>query len=156
MYTDNPDALISRFYELYSFPVNRPLDQRGLGELFWPAARMRSAITMEGNEEVLDLTALEFLEQIASLVATQHARGVPMIRRELSRRVDQYGTMAQVWSVYTATMGPEGAELRGRAVFGFQLLQAKGRWWICDLVGYTERPHEPIPEKYLAKAPDQR
>jgi len=151
VFASDPDTLISRFYELYTFPVDRHVDRDALGELFWPDGRVRSAMTAAGREEVLDLTASEFLDQIASMVAARHEHGVSVIRRELSRRVDRYGTMAQVWSVYSATMNKDDAEIRGRAAFAFNLLQARGRWWITDLLSYTERSHEPIPEKYLSR-----
>ena len=160
MELSDPDAVVTRFYELYTFPLGRAADRGGLADLFWPTARVRSAVIGAQGEDVLDISLDEYLDVLSRVVEETHACGTPLVHQELWRQTDRYGTMAHVWTTYEAAMGVPGAEIEARAALGFQLMEARGRWWIAGLVSYTERRAEPIPARYLPESatvrPDHR
>ena len=149
----DPDELVTRFYELYSFPLGRPPDTSALAALFLDDARIRSATTDgQGHEQVFDVGAPEYLARLADMVGHSHAQGIPLTRRELWRRTDAYGNIAQVWSSYEAAMGPANEPLLGYAVFAFELCRVGGAWRIAGVASHTARRHEPIPSRYLGPA----
>lgn len=69
--------------------------------------------------------------------------------RELSRKVDQYGTIAHVFSTYVTFRNKNDKDPFMRGINSFQLLNDGKRWWIVSIYWLAETPDNPIPAKYL-------
>ncbi len=69
--------------------------------------------------------------------------------REIARRVDLYGNIAQVFSTYHAFRKSADKEPFLRGINSFQLLNDGKRWWIVTIYWQAETADNPIPEEYL-------
>jgi len=69
--------------------------------------------------------------------------------RELARKVDQFGNIAQVFSTYHAFRKKDDKEPFLRGINSFQLMNDGKRWWVISIYWQAETPDNPIPAKYL-------
>lgn len=69
--------------------------------------------------------------------------------RELARHVDQYGSIAQVFSTYHAFRKKDDKEPFLRGINSFQLWNDGKRWWVINIYWQAETPDNPIPKEYL-------
>lgn len=135
--TDTVEALVAAFYDSFSGPAGER-DLSRLRALFRPGARLVRCAT--GLEE---LTVDRFLA-----AATAFFEESPLYERELGRRVDRFGNVAQVLSAYEASLEPGGPGL-ARGVNALQLVRDGGRWWISAMAWDDETPGRPVPTELL-------
>ena len=65
---------------------------------------------------------------------------------ETARRIDVFGNMAHVWSVYEARTHPDDAEPERRGINSIQLYRDEhGRWSILNMIWDNERPGLTVP-----------
>ena len=69
--------------------------------------------------------------------------------RELARRTESFGNIMHVFSSYDSRRGASDEKPFARGINSFQLLKDGGRWWVVTIFWDSERPDNPIPEKYL-------
>lgn len=69
--------------------------------------------------------------------------------KELARRTDIYGNIAQVFSTYASYHKPDDKKPFERGINAFQLLNDGKRWWVVTIYWEGETPENPIPKKYL-------
>lgn len=69
--------------------------------------------------------------------------------REIARRVDQFGQIAQVFSTYASYHKHDDKEPFMRGINSFQLLNDGKRWWVLTIYWQQESPESPIPKEYL-------
>ena len=69
--------------------------------------------------------------------------------REVSRHVDQYGNIAQVFSTYASFRKADEKEPFMRGINSFQLMNDGKRWWVMTIYWQHETPENPIPKEYL-------
>ena len=69
--------------------------------------------------------------------------------KEIGRKTDQFGNMAQVFSTYESFKTKEDKEPFMRGINSIQLLNDGKRWWIINIFWQGENPKQPIPEKYI-------
>ena len=67
---------------------------------------------------------------------------------EVSRKTDQFGNIAQVFTTYESRRTPE-AEPFMRGINSFQLWHDGDRWWVVSIFWENETPENTIPDKYL-------
>lgn len=70
---------------------------------------------------------------------------------EVSRRVETFGNIAQVFSTYESRRGPAEKPF-ARGINSFQLVKVGKAWKVMTILWDTEREGNPIPEKYLIPA----
>jgi len=63
---------------------------------------------------------------------------------EISRRVDRFGNIAQIWSAYHGRRSPE-AEPFLRGINSIQLFHDGDRWWVVSVLWDNERAGNPLP-----------
>ena len=69
--------------------------------------------------------------------------------REMARKVDQFGQIAQVFSSYQSFKKKDDKEPFMRGINSFQLLNDGKRWWVMTIYWQQESPDTPIPAQYL-------
>ena len=74
--------------------------------------------------------------------------------RELARRTERFGHLAQVFSTYEGTVAAGGAPIRG--INSIQLMHDGRRWWIVSLAWAPETASQPLPQAYLPADADTR
>ena len=70
---------------------------------------------------------------------------------ELSRKVDTFGNITQVFSTYESYRSKKDKEPFMRGINSIQLLNDGTRWWIINIYWTQETPTNPIPKQYLPK-----
>jgi hypothetical protein len=143
---------IADLYDMISGPADheRPWDK--ITELFLPDARLRLEIENEdGSISSADWSVDEFAHD-----AAEHYRKAGFWEREIARRTERFGNIAQVFSTYETRIGDPGNDPVVRGINGFQMLRRGGRWLIAGIVFHKEQPGAPIPERYLKSASEKR
>jgi hypothetical protein len=130
-------------YEVISGPAGQKRDWNRMRSLFTANARM-----MPHTGGGLRSGSVE--DYISSSGRLLEERG--FIEREISRRVEQYGDIAHVFSTYEGRFSVgNAAPVRG--INSFQLVRHAGRWWVVSIMWQGETPQTPIPAQYLQTAP---
>lgn len=73
------------------------------------------------------------------------------IEKEISRKVEQFGNIAHVFSTYEAYNSESDKQPFMRGINSIQLLYDNYRWWIVNVYWMQESPENPIPSEYLKK-----
>jgi hypothetical protein len=68
---------------------------------------------------------------------------------EIHQIVDQFGSIAQVFSTYESRHDADDPQPYMRGINSFQLFHDGSRWWIVSIIWRHESPELPIPAKYL-------
>jgi hypothetical protein len=69
--------------------------------------------------------------------------------REISRHVDQYGNIAQVFSTYASFHKSDDKDPFMRGINSFQLFNDGKRWWVVTIYWQQEGKDNPIPKEFL-------
>lgn len=69
--------------------------------------------------------------------------------KEIARRTDIYGNIAQVFSTYASYHKADDKEPFMRGINSFQLLNDGKRWWVVTIYWQGETKETPIPKEYL-------
>jgi len=69
--------------------------------------------------------------------------------KEITRRTEQFGHIAHVWSVYESRHSEDDPEPFMRGINSIQLFYDGTRWWILSIYWQHETAEDRIPEKYL-------
>jgi len=69
--------------------------------------------------------------------------------KEIARRTEQFGHIAQVWSTYESRHNADDLEPFMRGINSIQLFHDGNRWWIVNIYWQQESAEDPIPTKYL-------
>ena len=71
--------------------------------------------------------------------------------KEIHRKVDTFGNIAQVFSTYEAFKSEADDKPFMRGINSIQLLNDGTRWWVINIYWTQESDENPIPKKYLIK-----
>jgi len=69
--------------------------------------------------------------------------------KEIGRKTDQFGNMAQVFSTYESFKTKSDTKPFMRGINSIQLLNDGKRWWIINIFWQGETSEQPIPKKYI-------
>ncbi|MBE7158149.1 MAG: hypothetical protein INR62_06895 [Rhodospirillales bacterium] len=138
--------IVKAFYSAISAPAGGKLDRARLHSLFVPSGRIAVGLPPEGTHpaNVIFLS----LDQYADGSDAQTAKE-GFFDANPANRVEQFGVMAHVYSTYESRARMEDPEPTARGVKSFELLQSAGRWYILQVYWDSERPGNPLPERYL-------
>lgn len=92
------------------------------------------------------MTPAEYQQRADSLL-----KSMGFVERELTRRIDRFGAMAQVYSSYASFRDGETAPF-SRGINTLQLFWDGTRWWILNIAWDDERPDNPLPGDMQGKA----
>jgi len=139
------DAIVARLYRTISGPAGTDRDWERFRGLFYPGARLlRTVVDSEGKVSLSVMDVEGFIE-----FASPYFRVHPFYEREVFRRVDQFGQIAQVFSTFDSSSDPIGSDSVGRGINGIQLWSDGQRWWVMSMIWDDERPGNTIPAGYL-------
>jgi len=138
------DTIITALYSTISGPAGER-DWDRFRSLFYPGARLlRTLVSTEGEVGMSAMDVEGFIR-----FADSFFRGHPFYERELVRRVDQFGQIAQVFSSFDSSSLPDGGGDLGRGINSIQLWSDGHRWWVMNMLWDDERPVNPLPSRYL-------
>lgn len=147
------DAIITAAYGVISGPAGKKRDWDRERSLFLPGARLIPTTKAAGemNQEgaitpqVLDVEG--FIER-----SREYLEKNGFFEKEIARRIEQFGHIAQVWSTYESRHREDDPAPFMRGINSIQLFNDGVRWWIVTIYWQHESPEHPIPEKYLRNA----
>jgi hypothetical protein len=139
------DSIMKAVYDVISGDAGKARDWDRFRSLFHKDARM---IPTGKNKDtgVTNATSLspdDYIKRAEpSLMNGFH-------EREVARRVDQYGNIAQVFSTYESFRKKDDKKPFMRGINSFQLMNDGKRWWVVTIFWLGETPENPIPKQYL-------
>jgi hypothetical protein len=136
------DGVIKALYEVISGEGNEPRNWDRFRNLFGKDARLVPTYKdSTGNYNYRILTPEEYITRFS-------ARKMGFYEWELSRKTEEYGTIAQVFTTY-ATKQTKDGPITNRGINSIQLLKDKNRYYILHIFWCGEDSGFSLPEKYL-------
>jgi len=134
------DALIAEFYGTISGPAGSR-DWSREGAIFHPAARlMRTGVDAQGRPWMKVMSVDDYVADTTPFFAANDFYEI-----EVGRRVDRFGNVAHVRSVYEARSSPAATDVLRRGVNSIQLFHDGARWWIVSVLWDNERDGLVVP-----------
>jgi YVTN family beta-propeller protein len=143
------DRIIATLHEVLSGPAGQKRDWDRFRGLFAPGARLIPTLRRaDGSRGLNVITPEDYINGRGRELETSG-----FFAREIGRRTDTFGAMAQVFSAYDTKRTAADSVPFARGIDSFQLLNDGRRWWIVSMFWDTERPDTPIPPRYLGRSP---
>ena len=139
------DGIVKAIYESITFSENENPDMARFQSLCAPNAPFVRIQPDRVDKMDLESFLSSFQDRVESGALKSFYEG------EISRKTNQYGSIAQVFSTYKKGMNTEDPESLIRGINCFQLYYDSQRWWISCLIWEDESPENPIPDKYLSE-----
>ena len=136
------DGIMAAAYEAVSAEPGAERDLDRFRSLFRSDARLLSVSRREGKTQIASLSLDDFARAFAGAVAD----GV--FEKEIFRRTERFGNIAQVWSTYEIRTTRESPQVRTRGINSLELVYDDERWWITGGQFQNEGPDLPLPELY--------
>lgn len=139
------DAIITAMYACISGPAGAERDWKRFRSLFIPEARLEAVIWRgEGNISLRVFSVEEYIR-----TAGEYLRKNSFYEREIARRSDEFGAIAQVFSTYEAFAATDSPVPLKRGINSVQLFHDGQRWWIVSILWNDEREETRIPAEYM-------
>jgi len=119
--------LLDELYAVVSFEEGSEPNWQGLEHLFSVHARI-TRVTPEGVDY---LTPQSFLEMTQNML--EFGAYTSFYEFEVARRIDQFGDVAQVWSLYETRRNRSARDALSRGVNSIQLVRENARWKVLSL-----------------------
>jgi hypothetical protein len=142
------DAIMKAVYDVISGDIGKKRDWDRFRSLFHKDARLIPA-GKNPQTGIIGATALtpeDYIERSGPYLETNG-----FFEKEISRKTDVYGNIAQVFSTYASFHKSDDKEPFMRGINSFQLLNDGKRWWVLTIYWQAESKENPIPPEYLPK-----
>jgi hypothetical protein len=140
------DAIMKAVYDVISGDAGKARDWDRFRSLFHKDARL---IPSGKNQQTGAIGARVLTPEDYIQRAGPNLEKDGFHEREIARRVDQFGNIAQVFSTYASFRKADEKEPFMRGINSFQLLNDGRRWWVVTIYWQQETPENPIPKQYL-------
>jgi len=143
---DSLDSIMKAVYDVISGDAGKVRDWDRFRSLFHKDARL---IPSGKNRDtgVLGARVLTPEDYIKNAGPNLEKNGFH--EREISRHVDQYGNIAQVFSTYASFHKSDDKDPFMRGINSFQLFNDGKRWWVVTIYWQQESKDNPIPKEFL-------
>ena len=139
------DAIMGALYGVISGPAGER-DWNRFRSLFLPEARMGAVRKKpDGTFSASSFTPDGYVERAGSYFK-EHA----FFESEVSRKMEQFGQEAHVFSTYESRNAQEEKPF-ARGINSLQLFNDGKRWYVVSIFWDEERADNPLPQKYLTK-----
>lgn len=138
------DGIVTALYHVISGGIGQARNWNRMRSLFIPEARIM-AIAPKRDSTDFGLRIMSISDYIANSGPVLIETGFR--EKEISRKTDQWGELAQVFTTYETILDKDGTTKRG--INSVQLMHDGARWWIVSLLFEAERDQLRLPENYL-------
>ena len=145
------DAIMKAVYDVISGEAGQKRDWDRFRTLFHKDARL---IPSGKNPQTGIVGARAFMPEQYIERSSPFMEKEGFFEREIARRTDVYGNIAQVFSTYASFHKADDKKPFQRGINSFQLLNDGKRWWVLTIYWQGETPENPIPKKYLKSKKD--
>jgi hypothetical protein len=140
------DAIVAAVYDVISGPPG-PRDWNRFNSLFAADARLIAVRTpKEGGKQSLVVMTPKGYEERAG----KHFLERGFFEHEIGRKTDSFGAMTHIYTTYESRETKDGKPI-DRGINSMEFFYDGTRWWCVQIYWDSERPGNPIPEKYLEK-----
>jgi hypothetical protein len=139
------DGIVAALYVVISGGIGQPRNWNRMRSLFIPEARIMAIVPKRDSSD-LALRIMSISDYIANSGPVLIETGFR--EKEITRKTEQWGELAQVFTTYETIMDKDGIVRRG--INSIQLMNDGTRWWIVSLLFEAERDQLRLPEAYLA------
>lgn len=137
------NAILNALYDVISGPAG-PRDWGRFNSLFIPEAHLNfTGKKPDGTPVHMALTPKQYQDRSGAFFLKEG-----FFEHAIADKIDKFGQVAQVFSTYESRH-EKGAKPFARGINSIQLLNDGKRWWVVSILWDSERPDNPIPEKYL-------
>ncbi len=140
------DSIMKAVYEVISGDAGVKRDWDRFRTLFHPSARLIPT-GKNPTTSVTGARALTVEEYITRAAPFMEKEG--FFEKEIARRGETYGNIAQMFSTYASYHKSTDKEPFARGINSFQLLNDGKRWWVVTIYWQGETAETKIPKKYL-------
>jgi len=138
------DSIVASLYEVISGPPG-PRNWDRFRSLFAPGARLiPTGRRPTGEVGSRVLTPEEYIQRSAPLLEKNG-----FFEREISRRTENFGSIAHLFSTYESRHAREDEKPFARGINSIQLMNDGKRWWIVTVFWQAEDDKTPLPSEYL-------
>lgn len=140
------DGIMRALYEVISGEAGQKRNWDRFRSLFHPGARLigTGKNPKTGAVGARAVTPEEYIQRNEPYMDKEG-----FFEREIARRTDIYGSIAQVFSTYASFHKPDDKKPFERGINSFQLLNDGKRWWVMTIYWQGETPENPLPAEYL-------
>lgn len=139
------DSIMKAIYDVISGDAGQKRDWDRFRTLFHKDGRLiPSGKNKEGVVGARAFTPDEYITRSSPFMEKEG-----FFERELARKTDVYGNIAQVFSTYESFHKKDDKTPFARGINSFQLLNDGKRWWVITIYWQGETPENPIPKEYL-------
>lgn len=147
-YTENVltiDSIINSLYNSISGEKKEKRDWNLFKYLFYPDAKLiASGKNDEGKLQVRYMKPEDYIKSSGKWLVDNG-----FIEKEIHRKVDAFGTMAQVFSTYESYNSKKDESPFMRGINSIQLFNDGKRWWIINVYWAHENRRNLIPIEYF-------
>ncbi|HEX5003699.1 MAG TPA: hypothetical protein VFV65_00170 [Gemmatimonadales bacterium] len=137
------DSIITTLYAVISGPAGQPRQWDRFFTLMHPQARLiPTGCDTAGTCRARIMTPVEYRERADSLLVA-----LGFTERELHRKTERYGAIAQSFSAYESFRHGEDKPF-ARGINSIQLFWDGTRWWVMNIFWDSERANNPLPAEY--------
>src|SRR5690242_20364811 len=141
------DAIVAALYDVISGPAGQARDWNRFRSLFIPGARL---IPTQHPPNAAPRTAVLTPDQYADRNGANLTRN-GFFEHEIGRTTDQFGAVTHIFSAYESKRTASDPKPFARGINSIQLFNDGTRWYIVTIYWDSERPDNPIPDKYLKR-----
>jgi hypothetical protein len=134
------EGIVHAYYDVINGPPGAPRQWRRDSTLYMPGATFVALGERDGKVRARILTPEEYRRSTNDSFV-----GEGLFECEIGSRIERFGNVAQVRSVYQIRHALDGPVI-GSGVNYFQLFWDGTRWWIAGMVWDDARANNPIPE----------
>ena len=140
------DAIVAALYGSISGPAG-DRDWEHFRSLFIPEAQLIATYKKKDGPLTYKVMSVQGYVDGAGKYFKEHG----FFEREISRKVETFGSITHVFSTYESRATADGKPFE-RGINSIQLFNDGTRWWVVDVYWTGETPENPIPERYLSKS----
>lgn len=141
----SPEAIVAAVYDVISGGAGEERDWDRWRSLFLPGARLIPVgMTADGQVRHRVMSPEDYVEGSGPMLKLNG-----FFEQEVFEVTEAFGQIAHRFSTYESRRSPDDAQPFQRGINSFQLMNDGTRWWIVSIMWDSERPGNPIPERYL-------
>jgi hypothetical protein len=127
--------LVRAIYECISGPAGAPRDWARFRHLHRPEAlSLRTVVLPDGSTRADVFTQDRYIADVEPFFAANDFHEI-----DIGHRIERFGQVAHVWSLYEARPAPDSPVLLKRGANSIQLCHEQGRWWVVSTIWDNER-----------------
>src|SRR5260221_7681530 len=138
------DSTVAALYDVISGPAGKR-DWDRFRSLFIPGARLIPTNARPTGEVGSRVLTVEDYAQRAGAAFEKQG----FFEREVSRRLERFGSIAHIFSTYESRHAKDDAKPFQRGINSIQLMNDGKRWWIVTIFWQGEDEKNPLPAMYL-------